>query len=90
LQKIFAAAVACAMAGPQSSSSETSVRNYSDGIMKRSSTSTLGNQIGQNPVVRKRRVNVLDANGKLVDFGKLFFLFRSERFTHSIFLNFRR
>nr|CAH0099853.1 unnamed protein product [Daphnia galeata] len=61
-------AVACTMAAPQTNTAAKSVSNYSDGIVKRSSASTLENQFGQNPVTRKRRVNVFDANGKLMDF----------------------
>lgn len=73
------------MAAPQTNTAAKSVSNYSDGIVKRSSASTLENQFGQNPVTRKRRVNVFDANGKLMDFGNFVFSFQSERFTHYFF-----
>ncbi|KAI9557565.1 hypothetical protein GHT06_017393 [Daphnia sinensis] len=64
---IFAIALACAMAAPPTTNGGVSVEEGKNGVVKRSPVFGSGNQNVGNPVVRKRRVGVIDGNGQIVD-----------------------
>ncbi|XP_057366818.1 uncharacterized protein LOC130687660 [Daphnia carinata] len=64
---VLTIAVACAMAEPPATNSGLSVEDGKNGVVKRSPVFGSGNQNAANPVVRKRRVGVINGNGRVID-----------------------
>ncbi|KAK4016658.1 hypothetical protein OUZ56_031621 [Daphnia magna] len=64
---IFVIAMACAMAAPPTTNGGLSIEDGKNSVVKRSPAFGSGNQNVANPVVRKRRVGVIDGNGQVVD-----------------------
>lgn len=59
--------MACAMAAPPTTNGGLSFEDGKNSVVKRSPAFGSGNQNVANPVVRKRRVGVIDGNGQVVD-----------------------
>lgn len=74
--------MACAMAAPPTTNGGLSIEDGKNSVVKRSPAFGSGNQNVANPVVRKRRVGVIDGNGRVVDLGKVPLLFQSENVTY--------
>jgi len=57
------------------SNSAPQVSDDADGVVKRSPVSSLVNQNAKQ-IIRRRPVNLVDVNGKLVDLGKTYYNFQ--------------